>query len=357
MIAIVNVDKIYFYLDFSGYVDNLHIDENGSSSSSDTEENQDDNQAVANDNNECLIAEDNDFYRRKSILVKKYSKSISEEWDMSKEKLRKSIHALPETNLTGPDYCEDDKSVQNTDQKSSVNSAGETKPVSPSKDIKTTSKIDNKTVNNKTLGSTKPISDTSTPKNVMQNISSGSNSSSPKTRGQSKRTGKDSPSLLDLATGRNSPRSVANVANNDSSSRDSSSSVVKGTDSSSSSETASPKSPTYKSPDKETAVFYAKLEKSSAENSPRPSLGEDALLSEGIDTVDNHFDESTEKKVYSGATGTMIGGPPSPTDQHKPKLWSCFPAIKSGSKRNSYKMVMQSPPYMPVSRENTSRFA
>lgn len=306
-------------------VDKIHIEDQGESSSS--SENEEANTTGTSE--ECLMTED-DFYKRKSVQIKKYSKSISEEWDMSKERLRKSMVESPETDLTGPDYCEDP--VENTTDLSSSNND-----------------TDNLTTNHKTIedpvSKNEPLSGTHGRPIVKNN----GPSHSPKTTRELS-TKKNSP-RLDYAAVRTS--SVTNTNNNSGHDSLSGTKQEKGQDSPVAIDNgSSTKSPTYKTPSKETAIFYAKLEKGSAENSPRPSLGEDALLSEGIETVEN-TECDTEKKLYAGAA--MIGGPPSPTDQQKPKLWSCFPAIKSGSKRNSYKMVMQSPPYMPVSRENTSR--
>ena len=94
-------------------------------------------------------------------------------------------------------------------------------------------------------------------------------------------------------------------------------------------------------------VFNSTVDKGSScgSNSPQLSIGEEALVLEDLEIVDG---ENDHKKH-------MIAEPPSPSDAPKAKLWSCFPAIK-GSSRSSYKMMMQSPPYMPVARENTSRY-
>ena len=106
-------------------------------------------------------------------------------------------------------------------------------------------------------------------------------------------------------------------------------------------------------PNVETAVFYTTLDGDSCgSNSSQPSL--DALKLE--DLPDDHKENTTFKLKNKDKCSNMITEPASPSDPPKPKLWSCFPAIKTSNKRNSYKMVMQSPPYMPVARENTSRY-
>lgn len=121
------------------------------------------------------------------------------------------------------------------------------------------------------------------------------------------------------------------------------------------------KSPKF--PNKETAVFYTSFDDddSSASNrSKLPSVGEDALTLEELD-IDNETAKDKQKldlpKKYLKNSKLAIGEPPSPSDPPKPKLWSCFPALKTGSsKRNSYKMVMQSPPYMPAPKDSSTRF-
>ena len=121
------------------------------------------------------------------------------------------------------------------------------------------------------------------------------------------------------------------------------------------------KSPKF--PDKETAIFYKRLDEDADGESDRssPSLAEDALALEDLNIVNGELPKRKHipklkmpKNAYED--GQAIGMPPSPSDSAKPKLWSCFPAIKRGSKRNSYKMIMQSPPYMPAPKESSTRY-
>jgi len=214
---------------------------------------------------------EDDYNQRKSVQLKKYSNSISEEWDISKEKMRKSLYKSPETDLTGPDYC-DENVGERTDGQCEMSSNAiaaeaneDVEPACVNSQIDSVrKKIPVSSVNNSPLRKQKSLSNDSlkTPTKEMQ----------------------------------------------------------------------------------ETAVFYARLD----ENDRSPVLQK---TSEPLNVED--LESNTLKR-----SGTLMinDRPPSPSDQHKPKLWSCFPAIKTGSKRNSYKMVTQSPPYMPVSRENTSRF-
>lgn len=199
-----------------------------------------------------------DFNQRRSVQLKKYSNSISEEWDMSKEKIRKSLHLSPETDLTGPDYGEDQELI-------TKNSSDELNTASTGGAIK------------------KKISSNKTPTLRQTSI----NSSAP------------------------------------------------------------PKTPT-KTTKKETAIFYTRVDTDQA----APASSNTSAVNEQWKLEDLEVPDETS---INQTSHQIINGPPSPTDT-KPKLWSCFPAIKSGSKRNSYKNVMQSPPYMPVSRENTSRY-
>ena len=224
-------------------------------SSSDDE---DGKEAIESPTVESPIAED--FNERRSVQMKKYSNSISEEWDMSKEKIRKSLHLSPETDLTGPDYCED-------------------------QDL----------ISKKTSDETTDKNPTSTGGAVKKKTSSTSKA----------------PPLRQTSVNSSVP----------------------------------PKTPT-KTNKKETAIFYTRVDTDQAAPDAATTTDEQWKL-EDLEVPDETSGNQTSDQI--------ISGPPSPTDT-KPKLWSCFPAIKSGSKRASYKTVMSSPPYMPVSRENTSRY-
>ena len=223
---------------------NLTIIDDQSSSSD-----EDDKEATI----ESPTLSEEDFNQRRSVQMKKYSNSISEEWDMSREKIRNSLHLSPETDLTGPDYCQASKEV---------NSRPDT-----------------------------------------------SNSICEKTS--------DEPAPVGTVK-KKTPQRQTSI------------------------NSAPPKTPT-KTTKKETAIFYTRVDtdQTSVVSGDQPWKLEDL--------------EVPDETGSNPTTDQVIKGPPSPTDTQKPKLWSCFPAIKSGSKRNSYKMVTQSPPYMPVSRENTSR--
>jgi len=116
---------------------------------------------------------------------------------------------------------------------------------------------------------------------------------------------------------------------------------------------------------KSSSVFYSPLENSgSGRNSPQPSIGEDALIIEELnidDALDGDIGDNTSLQLAckgpNSLNSQIINHAASPSDPPKAKLWSCFPAIKSGSsKKNSYKMTMASPPYMPVAREQSTRF-
>ena len=223
----------------------------------------DDQSSSDDDDGEKVTVEsptEEDFNQRRSVQLKKYSNSISEEWDMSKEKIRKSLHLSPETDLTGPDYCED-------------------------QDTKKTSDETNKNLDS--IGGAVKKRTQSTNKTPPQRQTS-INSSAP------------------------------------------------------------PKTPT-KTTKKETAIFYTRIDtdQAASASSNAANVTDEQWQLEDLEVPDETGSNQTSDQV--------INGPPSPTDT-KPKLWSCFPAIKSGSKRNAYKTVMQSPPYMPVSRKNTSRY-
>lgn len=111
------------------------------------------------------------------------------------------------------------------------------------------------------------------------------------------------------------------------------------------------------------SIFYTPLnEKENANSSKEPSLAEDTLE---IERMENYFDDdedSTSLKLachgpQSLNSQNLIKQPPSPGEPVKSNLWSCFPAIKKGSsKRSSYKMTFASPPYMPVGKDQSSRW-
>lgn len=245
------------------YLDNtndLSICDDGSSSSDEDEEGEEKVESPV------PLTED-DFNQRKSVQLKRYSNSISEEWDISKEKMRKSLYMSPETDLTGPDYCGDEASARADEQ----------------------CEISSKAI----AGGT-------------------SDDANPQTESVKKRT--------TVASGSSSPLQKQKSLAND--------------------------EDLLKTPTKnmqETAVFYARLDDNDAP-SEVPKAGEPL-----------HVEDLECNTMGKSGTLMISNRPPSPSDQHKPKLWSCFPAIKTGSKRNSYKMVTQSPPYMPVPRENTAR--
>lgn len=231
------------------------------------------------------------FNERRSVqLKKKYSDSMSKDWDMSKEKLRKSLYLSQETDLTGPDYCEEP-----------VNEEGKKDPSIVTNTIGSTKKEENKLTNFvKVHSDTQLVGKPNQVEKLKKKSISSSCDSSP-TQKQKNR----------CLSQKELSKSMTNVAAN-----------------------------------KDTAVFYARLEEPPGPDKKLAQMSNELKLEDVEDKVEG-------EKIIAEA---IINTPPSPSDQYKPKLWSCFPAIKSGSKRNSYKMVMQSPPYMPVSRENTSRF-
>ena len=100
------------------------------------------------------------------------------------------------------------------------------------------------------------------------------------------------------------------------------------------------------------SIFYSPLNGTDVEQSLPPP--KDTLFLEGLDLAENKntsfsFDRALENN-------NKVINLPSPSEPGKPKLWSCFPAIKtSSSKRSSYKMSLQSPPYVPAAQENLSR--
>uniref|UniRef100_A0A7M5V817 DUF676 domain-containing protein n=2 Tax=Clytia hemisphaerica TaxID=252671 RepID=A0A7M5V817_9CNID len=269
--AIVGDDFVDMTVSVEENMNNLSVIETSSTSSSS------DDESESEDIQSPVISEE-DFNIRRSTMLKKYSNSISEEWDMSKDKIRKSLHLSPETDLTGPDYCETPAAPDEKDNQQQPEKTVKEEP-NPSKD---------EPLKNPKLNS------------VRRKTPSSSADNSPSQKQKL---------LLDP-----------------------------------------PRTPT-KSKNKETAVFYTRID--GAEKNLTASQGSnDPVVLEDLEVPD----ETTQGASAAQNNGTVINGPPSPSDQHKPKLWSCFPAIKTGSKRNSYKMVTQSPPYMPVSRENTSRF-
>ena len=211
-----------------------------------------------------------DFNQRKSVQLKKYSNSISKEWEISKDMIHNSLHLSPETDLTGPDYCEttqSDNSPANISEKNSDDLTNYEK------------ELPINTVRKKTSSIKSP------------------------------------------------PQRQASI----------------------NSVCGPPKTPT-KTTKKETAIFYTRVDENQ-QGATSKSEEDQQLTLEDLEVNDE-----TASSSSATTSDQVISGPSSPTDAHKPKLWSCFPAIKSGSKRTSYKMVTQSPPYMPVSRENTTRY-
>ena len=107
--------------------------------------------------------------------------------------------------------------------------------------------------------------------------------------------------------------------------------------------------PPLKLPNEPSAVFYTR---ELSEQASPVKTDDQSLLLEDLDQ-----DTRTSEKYKSADVSRPIVDPPSPTRDPKVNLWGCFPAITAGGgKRSSYKMVIQSPPYLPVPRENQSRF-
>ncbi|XP_002169426.4 protein FAM135A isoform X1 [Hydra vulgaris] len=97
------------------------------------------------------------------------------------------------------------------------------------------------------------------------------------------------------------------------------------------------------------SVFYTPLNGVKFKETP---ITKETLFLEGLDLAENKASVSIDRSLENN---NKVINLPSPSDLGKPKLWSCFPAIKSSSKRNSYRMSLQSP-YAVVTQENSSRF-